>query len=409
MTPPGTTPQLASTSGASTTPTLGIVGGGQLALYLCRAARRLDIRTLVLTDGPDTPAVHAADRVLVAGLDDQVAVGELIELSDVITFELEDVPRSTLDALSRAAAAGQAEVNPSPATLALIQNKATQKRWLADQDLATADFKALTGNPAEDAKAIERFGLPAVQKAERGGYDGHGVQILRDASALERVWPTASFVERFVSHSDELAVVVVRGGDGSLHAYPPVKMSFDDDDNILTAVIAPAAIEPVVAERAVALATRAIGALADVGVFAVELFVDPDGEVLINEISPRVHNAGHLSMEAADTCQFEMHVRAVTGMALPEARFHSAAVMLNLLCDDDLAQLTASDVIDISAGAAHVHWYGKKSAKPKRKMGHLTATAATAADASERANYARRAFAALARGHAQGLSEGKEE
>lgn len=377
--------------------TLGIIGGGQLALYLCQAARRLGVPTLVLTDAADTPAVHAADAIIVASLGDPLAVSDLIERSDVITYELEAVPSATLSALTSAASDGLTNVLPSPATLALIQNKATQKRWLAQHGLATAPFEHLTGDPAQDRAEVTEFGLPAVQKAEQGGYDGHGVQVLRRTEDLDKLWPTPSFIEQFISHSDELAVVVARGQDGTLTCYPPVKMAFDDDDNILTAVIAPADIDDTVAAAAIELARRAIALLDDVGVFAVELFIDPERNVLINEISPRVHNAGHLTMEASPASQFEMHVRAVMGLPLPEASFHSAATMLNLLCDEDLAELVGSDVVDLSAGSAHVHWYGKKTAKAKRKMGHLTATGASSRDASDRAQQARRALAALAR------------
>lgn len=366
---------------------VGILGGGQLAMMLCEAASAIDLETIVLTPDSESQAAHSATQMIYADLDDEAAVAQLIELADVITYELEDIPLSTLKALTCAVVDGSAQVYPSPKTLAKLQNKGLQKHWLRNNHLATAPFYTLSGEAQADLAQANKLSLPLVQKAERGGYDGRGVQVLRSQSDLAELWPVASFLEPFVEHELELAVVVARSTTGEMRCFQPVHLIFDGDDNILDTVTSPANISDQVAADALALATRAITALDDAGVFAVEMFLTTTGELLINEISPRVHNAGHLTIEASAVSQFELQLRAVTGMALPETHSLHAAVMKNVLFSEPLTGLCDNDatIFANSTGDVVTHWYGKKGSKPKRKMGHITALADSPSRAAEKA------------------------
>ncbi len=352
---------------------IGIYGGGQLGLYLCQAARRLGLRTTVVTPDLASPACAAADHVLQGDFADLDVAARLVRQVDVVTFELEAIPAVTLRFLAEAEVRGETEVAPGTATLALLQNKALQKRWLVEQGLPTATFEVHEG-PADGRAVAARLGLPFVQKLQHGGYDGRGVQVIRSAADLACLWPEPSLCETFLPDVAELAVLVARGRDGSLRSYAPVGLSFDPQHNILETVVSPAPIAADVAERAEAIARRAIDRLEGIGLFAVEMFLRPDGELLINEISPRVHNAGHHTMEACATSQFEQHLRAIAGLPLGDVEQREPAVMRNLLWSEELERFRNMHGFVENGGGSEValHWYGKRDPKPWRKMGHIT-------------------------------------
>jgi len=359
----------------SSRPRIGILGGGQLGLYLCQAARRMGLHSTVLDPTADCPAARTADRVLVAGFDDLDAAAELAASCDALTFEIETISPAVLDFLADAQAqADGPTVAPDPSILRLLQHKGEQKRWLAAQDFATAPFRLTEDATAEPRRWADELGLPLVQKSLTGGYDGRGVQILRTGEALDGLWDGASLLEAFVHHDQELAVVTARSADGSQVSYPPVGLRFLPGGNVLDLALAPAAIPEPTARRAVALAEAVVDALGGVGVFAVELFLAADGEVLVNELSPRVHNSGHHTLEACAVSQFEQHLRAVAGLPLQPVAPARPAVMKNLLYDDALAPLCRLYACDLSLRPddVHLHWYGKSQGTPLRKMGHLT-------------------------------------
>jgi 5-(carboxyamino)imidazole ribonucleotide synthase len=374
---------------------IGIMGGGQLGLYLCRAAADLGLHTVVLNPTADCSAATAADELLVGGLDDVAAASQLAARADVVTFEIESVAPAVLEHLARLGQDGP-RVSPDPSIMLTLQNKVLQKQWLARHDFPTPDFVVLDVAAPKPADLVARFGLPLVQKAAFGGYDGRGVQILHTDRDLQRLWPGPSLVEAFVTHDQEIAVLTARALDGTLVSYPPAAMRFNTEANVLETVTCPARLPAEVAQRATELAERIVTALDGVGLFAVEMFVTPNegkGQVQINEISPRVHNAGHLTMEAFVTSQFEQHLRAVAGLPLGDVTQTRPAVMKNVLYTPDLEIPDAESVGAISrsrpAGESEssapsqadaaadvvVHWYGKKGVKPLRKMGHITALA----------------------------------
>ena len=349
---------------------LGIIGGGQLARMMIPAAGRLGFETVVLDPTPESPGGQLAGDQIVGGLDDAGALAELVRRSDLATFEIEAVDTQVLAELE---AEGNT-INPAPALLACIQDKLLQKERLAAAGIPTSEF---VGMEAPDADTLTAFGLPLVQKARRGGYDGRGVEVFTGAVIEERVLPVPSMVERYVDYRCELAVLVARSNTGEISTWPVVEMVFDDEANVLDLLLAPARIEDAVAEEARRVATAAIEALDGVGVFGVELFLTRDDRILVNEIAPRPHNSGHWTIEASETCQFEQHVRAVAGLPLGSTRQLAPAVMVNLLGApgaDGVPSVVGLDEALALPGVS-LHLYGKHTVRPYRKMGHLTVTA----------------------------------
>jgi len=369
---------------------VGIIGGGQLGLLLCRAAQRLGIRCVVLTDDPAGPAAHAADEVLVAALHDTHALSRLIERVEVITFELEAVPDVALDALEEAAGRGLVSIQPGVGTLRRLKDKGLQKVWLHGSGFPTLPFRLTDAATSPADLLAGPIVPPLVQKTRRGGYDGKGVQVLRDRDALARLWPVPGLVEPAVEDILEVAVVVARDAAGGLYAYPPVTMHFDPALNAVSCVTSPGELEETVRDRCLGLACDVVAALGASGVFAVELFVLPQGEIFINEISPRVHNSGHLTIDAFDHDQFEQHLRAVSGRPLAPAEARApAAVMLNLLYEDSLAPALSAGPYQLALDPGQhtiLHWYGKPAPRPGRKMGHITALGASPQAALARAH-----------------------
>lgn len=355
-------------------PRVAIIGAGQLGFLLCEAARELGLTTVVVTPDATAPAIAIADHAIVTDLARPELAAEIAELADAVTFEFEAVPDVLLEALDALQAQGRLQVNPEPAVLQLLKNKARQKAWLVEHGFPTAAYLELSAAQAQDSNVIAKLAVPFVQKAQEGGYDGYGVQIISRAAELEQFWPVPSIVETFLMGARELAVVTARLRDGDAIAYPPVELVVDQARNILDVVIAPADLPAGLSEAAMELARAVVNALGGAGVFAVEMFLLENGELLVNEISPRVHNSGHHTLESSVTSQFEQHMRAVAGLPLGPATQQSPAVMQNILYEDSLAPLLGLDpgVIPVPNDAIRVHWYGKHEGRAGRKMGHVT-------------------------------------
>jgi len=368
--------------------TIGIIGAGQLGRYLCEAARALGLRTLVMTEDPLAPAAGLADGVVNGALDDLDAARQLVALADVVTFEIESVGLAVLEYLTEAAAAGEIAVRPGAEILITLRNKATQKQWLVDQGLPTAPFRVFDGPDA--LLAAEQRGeltYPFVQKAQVGGYDGRGVHILHGREDLADLLPGPCMVEAFVEHVGELAVLVARGVSGETCCYEPVALRFEPEQHVLDAALTPADLPAELLERCRVLGAQTVARMGGVGVFAFELFLTPDGNLLINEISPRVHNSGHLTLEACETSQFEQHIRAVAGLPLGPVTLRSPAVMRNLLWRAGPGP-AAPLPQQVPGSSARVYWYDKAEGRPWRKMGHLTALGPTVAAAEHEADAA---------------------
>lgn len=367
---------------------LGIIGAGQLGLYLCEAAHALGIKVAIISDTEDAAALQKADWAFIAELDSVPALDEFLACCDVVTFEKEDVPNDTLDYLVAAEQAGRIVVNPGVGVLQLLKDKALQKNWLQEHNLPTLPFHILPEAPASIDALVTMFGPQLVQKARCGGYDGRGVQLLEPLHSAEQLWDIPSIVEPLLTGCQEISVITARDSSGGMQSYPPVSMEFDAKLNSVSIVVMPASIAPELAQKAVELSERTITLLGGAGVFAVEMFITPAGELLINEISPRVHNSGHVTLDACNVSQFEQHVRAVMGLPLLQAVNETPAVMLNILYVEAM-RASCPDKPTVRSGVCSgtsVYWYGKGPGSIGRKMGHINAVAPSIAAAVENAN-----------------------
>ncbi|EAQ97702.1 5-(carboxyamino)imidazole ribonucleotide synthase [Congregibacter litoralis KT71] len=359
---------------------MGIIGDGQLGMLLCEAAPALHLATVMLTTDRHCAAAQKATQAIEGTMDAADAVAMLIEKCDVITYEREDIPEATVAQLRAAENAGLVSCYPPLSAIEILQDKARQKRWLAENDLATLPFVITDEDGRQLREAGETLGYPFVQKALRGGFDGRGVQLIRKEEDLKKAWPGSTLLEQFAGEFREIAVLVVRGRDGQTTHFGPVDMRFETDYSVLDTVSAPADVSAEIEQAAISLAYGAVEALQGVGVFGVEMFLLADHRVLINEIAPRVHNSGHYTIEACASSQFEQHLRAVAGMDLGDSSLQTPAAMRNLLCTRALKEEAIHRASGTEAGTdeATVYWYGKSPARLMRKLGHITAVASTA-------------------------------
>lgn len=360
-------------------PTIGVVGGGQLGRMLAEAAAPLGVEVVVLDPTPDCPAALVARDQIVAEFDDEAGIRELAARADVLTFEIELADQDVMERVSESTGT---PVHPKPSTLRTIHDKLVQKRELEDAGVPVPPFREV--DDADDVRAaIDDYGAPVMLKARTGGYDGRGnvpVESTADAEdALESVAGPA-MVESFVDFEREVSVIAVKGED-EIATFPIGENVHEEE--ILRETIVPARSSDAVTERAHAVARDVLEVMDGRGVYGIELFETSDGEILLNEIAPRPHNSGHWTIEGAQSSQFEQHVRAVLGWPLAATELRSPTVMANLLGDvgeERPAQLGDIDEI-LGTPGANLHWYGKRQARPLRKMGHVT-LAASEPDAS---------------------------
>lgn len=341
---------------------IGIIGGGQLGRMLALAAARLGLKTLVLDPDEESPAAQVSTRRIAAGFDDQAALRTLAETCGAVTYEFENVPADAVRALSERIA-----THPPARALATFQDRLAEKRFLADLGIAVAPYAEVSH--AEDIAAADT-GFPAVLKTRRFGYDGKGQERVEDRGDFARAWGELGLqpavLEGFVEFDAEASIIAARTRGGSFAAYDLTENTHVN--HILATSRVPARFSDAVSARAVEIARQIGDALEYVGVFAVELFVKGD-ELLVNEVAPRVHNSGHWTIDAACTSQFEQHIRAVAGWPLGDTTRHSDAVMTNLI---GMAVNEWQELL--TEPSAHLHLYGKREAKPHRKMGHVTRT-----------------------------------
>jgi 5-(carboxyamino)imidazole ribonucleotide synthase len=364
--------------------TIGIFGGGQLGRMIALAARQLGYGVVVLDPDVGAPARGVADRMIHASFEDTAAARQLAEASDVVTYEFENVPEATVRAIE-----GRAPVRPDATLLGVTQDRVREHAFLHAHGIPTAPGCPVR-TPEELAAALARFGTPSRLKSARGGYDGGGQHRIRNAAEGDaasavldgRLW----LFERDVPFVCEVSVIVARGVDGAIRTFPVFENTHAD--GILRLTRAPAAVPPALAARAEAIARTLAEAFALVGTLTVECFVTAD-DVLVNELAPRVHNSGHLTVEACATSQFEQHVRAVCGLPLGDTALRCPAAMVNLLgtVERRRARLLGADIA-LGLPDVHLHLYGKASVRPRRKMGHVTALGPTLAEAVARAEHA---------------------
>ncbi len=368
--------------------TIGIVGGGQLGRMLTLAALPLGFRVVVINPTPNSPAAQVGAEELVADLYDPSALAKLAEQSDYITVEIEHLDTKTLDML----ASRGAQINPAPKTIKLIQDKFLQKKFLRNASLPVAPFMKID-NKASAMKALDDFGGKMLIKSRHGAYDGRGNMLVRNNSDLAKALKTfagqALYAEAYINFDKELAVSVAKSTGGNTAIYPVVETIHQR--NICIEVLAPARISQKQQQTAQKMALKTIKLLDGAGVFTIEMFLTNDGQVLINEIAPRVHNSGHYTIEASRTSQFEQHIRAIAGLPLGDVSMAApAAVMVNILGEKNGPTRLTGLKTALSEPSVNVHIYGKFPTKVDRKMGHITATGKSLAEVRKRARLARK-------------------
>ena len=346
---------------------IGILGGGQLGRMLALAGYPLGLRFRLFDPAPDACGGQVAE-LITGDYSDRAALDRFAVGLDVVTYEFENVPVAAANYLAE-----RLPVYPPSAALEIAQDRLNEKRFFAGIGVPVPPYHAVSSR-AELAAAVTELGLPAVLKTRREGYDGKGQVVLRNPAELEAAWDAFGgkplLLEGFVPFEREVSALGVRGRDGNIRVYPLVENVHRD--GILRRSTAPAAVTPRMASDAEAVMRAALQALDYVGVLAIEFFV-AQGQLLANEMAPRVHNSGHWTIDGAITSQFENHVRAVCGLPLGNPSAISDSVMLNIIGElPDIAGLLAIP-------GAHLHLYGKDP-RPGRKLGHVTLLT----DASER-------------------------
>ena len=361
-------------------PTLGVVGGGQLGRMLGEAAAPLGVDVLASDPTPNPPAAPVVRESFAGDFDDSDTVEELASRADVLTYEIE---LADPDLLERVGEKHDVPVHPTPGTLRMIQDKLTQKRRLREARIPVPDFRAVE-SVADCHEALKDLGYPAMLKARRGGYDGRGNVPIESPggveTALEQV-AGAAMVEAFVPFERELSVIGVRGEDEQRVFAPGENVH---EEEILRETVVPARAPQRVRERAKSAARDVLDLMEGRGVFGIELF-ETEGEISVNEIAPRPHNSGHWTIEGARISQFEQHVRATLGWPLGSTERRSQTVMTNLLGDVSEPRPAELHGIErvLSEPNASLHWYGKREARPLRKMGHVTLTAPESAETND--------------------------
>jgi phosphoribosylaminoimidazole carboxylase PurK protein len=367
---------------------IGIVGGGQLGRMLTDAAHDLGFWVTVLDPMPNSPAGQVADAQLLGSFKDAEKIFELAAMSDVMTFEIES---ANAEALEKLVSQGF-PVHPKPGTLVIIKDKYKQKFFLQKHGIPVGDFVAV--NSIKEVAVIgERFGYPFLLKARFDAYDGRGNVVVAGPveiqSAYTKLGGGLLYAEKFVPFVKELAVVSARGTTGEIVTFPVVETVHKN--NICHIVRSPAPVSIEIQQKAESVARDALTALSGVGVFAVEMFFTETGDILVNEIAPRVHNSGHHTIEAFVMSQFEAHIRAITGMPFVDPKPRAAAsVMVNILGErEGPAELSGQKEAE-TLGGVTVHVYGKLETRMERKMGHITAVADTLEEAEIKALQARK-------------------
>jgi len=387
--------------------TVGVLGSGQLGRMFAIAARQMGYRVHTLSPETDTPTGQVADLEIVASYDDLDAVANFAKNVSVVTFEFENVSAAATEAAARFA-----PVRPAGQVLHTTQHRLREKTFLSQNGFPVTPYAAIA-NLAELRAAVASLGTPSILKSAGFGYDGKGQFKITSAEQIEQAWATVTahtrsestattdqasstqpvaVLEAFVRFEREVSVVAARGMDSSFAHWGVIEN--DHRDHILDLSLAPAGVDAKIHAEAIAIARGVLESLGVIGILCVEFFVTADGKLLINELAPRPHNSGHLTIDASVTSQFEQQLRAVCGLPLGDTRLHSFAAMAQLLGD---VWLTAGKPgpnwnAALSDPAVKLHLYGKAEARKSRKMGHLTALGATVDEARAKVMAAREAL-----------------
>ncbi|OZU87673.1 5-(carboxyamino)imidazole ribonucleotide synthase [Virgibacillus indicus] len=348
---------------------IGIIGGGQLGRMMAIAARYMGYKITVLDPTPDCPTAQVADKQIIAAYDDMDAIKELTEISDVITYEFENV-----DLTAAAYIEEQGKLPQGALALEITQNREKEKQLMKDARLPVPAFSVVT-NGEECRKALADFAFPSVIKTCRGGYDGKGQIKLMSEEDVDVAVDFAEenrhcIIEQWIRFDKEISVVFTRAQSGEITFFPIAEN--DHKDHILFKTTVPAGINETIQKKALEAAGKLAEKINVVGTFAIEMFVQGEN-IYLNEMAPRPHNSGHYTIEACNVSQFAQHIRAICGLPLTEVTLHNPATMINILGEDLENVLQAM----AKTNDGFIHLYGKAEPKVKRKMGHVTFIAET--------------------------------
>ncbi|HET7615631.1 MAG TPA: 5-(carboxyamino)imidazole ribonucleotide synthase, partial [Bacillales bacterium] len=358
--------------------TIGILGGGQLGRMMAISAREMGYRVAVLEPKGDSPCGQVADHEVITAYDDEDGIRRLAEISDVITYEFENVDLGMAEWLEK-----HANLPQGSKLLQNTQDREFEKKSIEESGAKVASYR-IVHDEGEFREAVEALGFPSVVKTCRGGYDGKGQIVLREEKDVEEalgafVGKQKAIVESWVKFEKEISVIVTRSVSGEVSTLPVAENIHRD--NILHTTIVPARISREIEQ----MATRIARGLADsfnlVGTLAVEMFLTPEGGIYVNEMAPRPHNSGHFSIDACETSQFQQHIRAICDWPLGKPDLLKPVVMVNILGQHMETALSQIDRFD----DVKLHLYGKDEAKANRKMGHVTVLANTVEAAWEKA------------------------
>jgi 5-(carboxyamino)imidazole ribonucleotide synthase len=367
--------------------TIGVMGGGQLGRMFAVAARRIGYRVHTFSPEKDGPAAQFSDFATTASYDDEAAVTNFARAIDLLTFEFENIPATTIEWASR-----DQLVRPRGEVLLIAQNRLREKEFLSGAGFPVAPFRRIA-SASDLTSGVETIGRPAILKGAAFGYDGKGQERIDPETDLEAIWSgrrdELCVLEGVVDFEKEISVIVARGPDGATAVFPVCENIHRH--HILDLTLAPARVDQEVAKEACELACEVAISLDLVGLLAVEMFLRRDGKLVINELAPRPHNSGHWTIEGCATSQFEQHLRAVCGLSLGATGILRPSAMVNLL-----GELWGGGEPNWARALAvpnvHLHLYGKRQPRPGRKMGHLTAVGDSADAAAESARRAREAL-----------------
>ncbi|MCK1974430.1 5-(carboxyamino)imidazole ribonucleotide synthase [Bacillus safensis] len=344
--------------------TIGIIGGGQLGRYMAVSAKQMGYRAAVLDPVTKSPCGQVADTEITAAYSDLEAIRKLAEISDVVTYEFENIDYDALNQLKE-----EAYLPQGSDLLLLTQNRETEKKGIVDAGCEVAPYRIIH-DEKELEDAVNALGLPAVLKTCRGGYDGKGQYVIKEKGQLPEAAALLThgtcILESWVPFQMELSVIVTRSVHGEIAVFPVAENIHKH--NILFQSIVPARVEDRIQEKAKELATTLAEKLGLVGTLAVELFLTNDGKLLVNELAPRPHNSGHYTLDLCETSQFEQHVRAICGLPLGGTALLSEGMMVNLLGDEVDIPKEHPELLK----EAKLYLYGKHEVKAGRKMGHMT-------------------------------------
>ena len=346
---------------------VGILGGGQLGRMLLQAAANYVVETFVLENDENCPAAHLCNHFIKGDIKDFETVYNFGKQLDAITIEIEAV---NVDALEKLEAEG-VKVYPKPSIIKTIKNKIIQKEFYKKNDIPTPDF-IITQNQSELKNYIDF--LPAAHKIGEGGYDGKGVEILNNKNDINKGFNAPSVLEKLVDIKKEIALIVAMNNEKEIAIFPAAEMVFDPQLNLLDYQISPADIDDKILNKAKAIAIKLIKAFDSAGLFAIEMFINKNDEVLVNETAPRVHNSGHHTIEANYCSQYDMLWRIMLGYPLGNTDSILPAGIVNLIGEKNYSGNAKYDGLNevLKMKNAFVHLYGKAQTKPGRKMGHVT-------------------------------------